>query len=313
MLTSLTSSPSILIGTPLPSENYAKVDVFGYELSANWNDNIGKNFSYNITANFNWADNKVLKSDVAKGNIGTFLDPTGRSQDMGYFGYRNLGMFRTQQDIDSYVSQYSITKMLGYTPDKLRPGMLYYQDIRGPQDVSTGKYAGPDGVIDANDQDWLTSKQDNHYGLGLNWGVSYKTISLSVVMGVSWGGISTVDGNARKKGEVYTNRPAFWSDHWTPETPNATYPSPYFTSTYDLSTDFWWRSSTSLRVSNLNLSYALPTRLAKKAGMNSARIYVVGINPVNFFNPYDYKDNANGSYDTYPQLRSWVIGLNLNL
>ena len=313
MLSNLTSSPSFLIGTSIPSENFGKANTFGFEASVNWRDNINKNWSYNVTANFSWNDNKVLITDVAKGDMGTFKDPTGRSSDMGFLGYKYLGMFRTQADIDEYVSKHGITKMLGYTPDKLRLGMLYYADIRGPMDPTTGKYAGPDGIIDVNDQDYLKSKAENHYGLGVNWGISYKTLSLNVVMGLSWGGIGSVEGAAKKKAEVYSNRPAFWADHWTPGHIDAAYPSPFYASTYDVATDFWWRSSTSFRVTNFNLSYSLPARLVKKAGMSGARIYLVGTNPINFFNPYDYKDNANGSYDVFPQLRSYSLGLNFNL
>lgn len=316
MLSNLTSSPSILIGTAIPSENFGKVNTFGFEASLTWKDNINKDWSYNVTANFNWMDNKVLVSDFPVGDKGTFKDPTGKSSDMGFYGYHSLGILRTQQDVDNYVAQYNITNLLGYKPgttSPIRPGMIAYADIRGKLDPATGKYAGPDGIIDANDQDFLKAKAENHYGLGFNWGVSYKTISLSVVMGLNWGGIGSVESAARKKAEIYSNRPAFWSDHWTPDNINAAYPAPYYTSTYDVATDFWWRSSTSFRVTNFNLSYSLPRNWAKKAGMSNARIYLVGTNPFNLYNPYDYKDNANGSYDVFPQLRSYSLGLNLNL
>jgi len=313
MLTALTTSPSILIGTPIPSENHNAINMFGYEISAMWKDVINKDWSYYATALFSWSDNKVLVADVPKGDIGTFKDPTGKSTDMGFMGYEYLGMFRTQKDIDDYVTQYHITNMLGYTVDKLRPGMLYYADIRGKQDPATGKYAGPDGIIDVNDQTFLRSHADNHYGLGLNWGVSYKTFTLGVVMGMSWGGIGSVESAARKVGTAYSNRPAFWADHWSPDNPNAAYPTPYYSSTYDVATDFWWRSAFTFRMTSFNISYSIPRNIVKKAGMNSARIYLVGLNPINFYNPYDYKDNANGSYDVFPQLRSFSLGLNLNL
>jgi hypothetical protein len=48
-------------------------------------------------------------------------------------------------------------------------------------------------------------------------------------------------------------------------------------------------------------------------GLNNVRVYLIGTNPINFLNPYDYKDNANGSYDVFPQLRTYTFGLNLNL
>lgn len=310
MLSSLTSSPSILIGTPLPTENFGKVNTFGFEASANWRDKISKDFSYNVTLNFSWNDNKQLVTDVPKGNLGTYLDPTNRSTDMGFLGYRSLGILRTQAEVDALLSKNPGYTIFGQAP---KPGMIYFQDIRGPQNTATGLYAAPDGIITTVDQDWLKAKQDNHYGLGINWGASYKTISLSVIMGMSWGGIGSVESAARKIGQSYSNRPAFWSDHWTPSNTNAAYPSPFYTGTYDVATDFWWRSSFSFRVTALNLSYALPVNLARKVKLNNAKIYFVALNPFNFYNPYDYKDNSNGSYDVFPTLSTYSLGLNVNL
>jgi TonB-linked SusC/RagA family outer membrane protein len=309
MLSNLTSSPSILIGTAIPSENFTKANTFGYEVSATWRDNISRNWSYSVTTNFSWSDNKVLVTDVAKGDIGTYKDPTGKSSDMGFLGYRCLGMFKSQEEVDAFISTHPNYKIFGKVP---APGMLYFEDYRGPKDAS-GNYTKPDGTITTDDQEFLKSKADNHYGLGINWSVSYKTISLSVMMGMSWGGIGSVEGSARKKAEIYSNRPVFWTDHWAPWDPDADFPSPYYTESYDVATDFWWRSSFSFRVTNFNLSYTLPSQLVKKVGMNSARVYLTGINTLNFFNPYNYKDNANGSYDVFPQLRSFNLGLNVNL
>ena len=56
--------------------------------------------------------------------------------------------------------------------------MLYFQDIRGPQNTATGEYGEPDGIITTVDQDFLKAKSENHYGLGINWGAAYKTIRL---------------------------------------------------------------------------------------------------------------------------------------
>ena len=310
MLTALTSSPSILIGTSIPSENFARINTFGFEATATWKDNINKNWSYHLTTNFSWYDNKVLKQDVAKGNIGTYLDPTGKSSDMGYLGYHSLGIFRSQAEVDGWLAQHPGYTIFGQVP---KPGMLYFEDIRGPQNTTTGQYGKADGIITTVDQDFLKAKSENHYGLGINWGAAYKTIRLDVVMGMSWGGIGSVESAARKKAETYSNRPAFWADHWTPTNTSAAYPSPFYVGTYDVATDFWWRSSFSFRISNLNLSYSLPTNLIRKAGFNNARVILTALNPINFFNPYDYKDNANGSYDVFPQLRTYSIGLNISL
>jgi len=309
MLSGLTSSPSILIGSTLPSENFRKTNNFGYEMSLNWKDRINKSWSYTITANFNWSDNKAIIVDQPLGNVGTYLDVANRSDDIGYLGYKSLGIMRTQAQVDAWMAQYPNYKVFG---NKLVPGMLYFQDVRGPKDAS-GKYSAPDGTITTEDQDYLNKKQNNHYGLGLNWGISYKALSLNVMMGMSWGGIGSVESNARKYGQSYSNRPAFWADHWSPDNPNAKYPSPYYTYSYDVNTDFWWRSSFTFRVSNFNLSYSLPPAMTKKAGLNNVRLYLIGTNPLNFYNPYDYKDNINSSYDVFPVLRTFTFGLSVNL
>lgn len=309
MLSNLSSSPSILIGASLPSENFGKANTFGYELSATWKDNINKDWNYKITANYSWSDNKQIVIDQAKGLNGTYLDGLNKSSDMGFLGYKSLGILRSQAEVNALLAKSPNYKILGQAP---MPGMLYFQDIRGPKDAS-GNYTAPDGTITSDDQDYLTPKQSNHYGLGFNMSLSYKKLSLNVVTGMSWGGISSVESAARKVGNnIWQNRPAFWADHWTPDNPNAAYPSPYYAATYDVASDFWFRSSFTFRVTSLNLSYSLPQAIGKKFGFSNARVYMVGTNPFNLYNPFDYKDNVNGSYDVFPQLKTLTFGLNVN-
>jgi TonB-linked SusC/RagA family outer membrane protein len=309
MLSNLSSSPSILIGASLPSENFGKANTFGYELSATWKDNINKDWNYKITANYSWSDNKQIVIDQAKGLNGTYLDGLNKSSDMGFLGYKSLGILRSQEQVNALLAKSPNYKILGQAP---MPGMLYFQDIRGPKDAS-GNYTAPDGTITSDDQDYLTPKQSNHYGLGFNMSLSYKKLSLNVVTGMSWGGISSVESAARKVGNnIWQNRPAFWADHWTPDNPNAAYPSPYYAATYDVASDFWFRSSFTFRVTSLNLSYSLPQAIGKKFGFSNARVYMVGTNPFNLYNPFDYKDNVNGSYDVFPQLKTLTFGLNVN-
>jgi hypothetical protein len=190
--------------------------------------------------------------------------------------------------------------------------MLYYEDVRGAKDPVTGEYTKPDGKITEEDQDYLTKKADNHYGLGFNWGITYKTLSLNVVMGISWGGQGAVESDARSQATVYSNRPAFWADHWTPDNPNAAYPNPYFKDYYNLPSSFWFRSSTTFRISSFNLAYTLPQALIRRTGMSSAKLFATGTNPLNLYNPFDYKDNS-GTYISYPNLKAFSLGLNVGL
>jgi TonB-linked SusC/RagA family outer membrane protein len=305
MLSALTSSVSVLIGAAPPTENFASVNTFGYEISLGWSDKIGKDFTYNFRPYLAWNDNKYLVIDQPLGNIGTYLDNVGYSSDRGVFGYHYLGMFRSQAEADAYS-----TANPGYTVAGQKPmaGMLYYEDVRGPK--VNGAYTGPDGKVDENDQDYLTNKSSNHYNLGLNFGGAYKGISLNVTMGMSFGGQDAIEGDARKRATSTVNRPEFWSDHWTPENPDAKYPSPFYAATYDLNSSFWYVSSFTFRVSNANLGYTFPSKVVNKMGIGSLRTFVVATNPINFYNPFTYRDNAT-SYNVYPNLQTLSFGLNV--
>ena len=308
-LTTLSSSVSLLIGAAIPTENFGIANNFGYELSVAWRDKIGKNWGYNVNTFLSWSDNKLIRLDQTVGNIGTFLDASGRSSDRGVLGYKSLGIFRTQAEVDDFMAKNPNYKAFGEVP---KPGMIKYQDVRGPKDAN-GQFTAPDGIITENvDYDYLTPKSANHYGLGFNFGGNYKTLSLSVVMGLSWGGQSSIESAAVKRATSVSNRPDFWADHWTPENTNAKYPNPYYTNNYDRTTDFWFVNSFTFRMTNFNLSYGLPEQWANKAGLKSAKIFLVGTNPINFYNPYGYKDNSS-SFDVYPQLRTFSLGLNIGL
>ncbi|MBS7564895.1 TonB-dependent receptor [Mucilaginibacter sp. Bleaf8] len=315
LLTSLSGSVPFLIGARLPTENYLSINTFGYEISLGWKDKIGKDFTYNFNPFFSWSDAKNIIIDQPLGLNGTYLDLNGRSDDPGKLGYHYLGMIRTTEQADAIKN--SMAAAAGIKPEDVRilgqipaPGMLYYQDVRGPRDAN-GQYAAPDGKINDEDQDYLTHKASNHYNLGLNFGGSYKSLSLNVIMGMSFGGIATVESDAMSTATATSNRPAFWSDHWTPTNPDAKYPNPYYSMVNNVSSEFWFRSSFTFRVSNLNLSYAVPSKIANKLGVGSIRAYFNGTNLFNFSNPFsEYRDNTT-AYNLYPALKTYSFGLNV--
>jgi TonB-linked SusC/RagA family outer membrane protein len=297
MLSNLTSSVSVLIGAVPSSENFASINTFGYEISVSWKDKIGSSFTYNFSPYFSWSDNKILKYDLSNGLRNTIQDLTGKSSDNGVLGYKYEGFLRTQADVDAFVAANPNYTLFG-AANTPKPGMLVYKDVDG------------DGKMTTGDLTYLSHKASNHYNLGLNWGGAFKSLTLNVVMGLSFGGTAAVEGAATKMATATENRPVFWADHWTPANTNAANPSPYYSYDYDLTSDFWFKNSLSFRVSSVNLGYAFPQRFVSKIGVASLRAYVVATNPVNFFNPFDYRDNAVG-YTSYPNLKTFSFGLNV--
>jgi TonB-linked SusC/RagA family outer membrane protein len=316
MLTQITSAVPLVVGATLPSENYASVDGFGYEISLGFNNRITKDWSFRLNTFFTWSDNKQILVDVPRGQINTYLDPTGRSSDQGVFGYHYAGFFRTQSDIDAFFQAHpGYDKTYTIAGVKPVPGMLYYDDVRGPKQAD-GTYAAPDGLITDADQDYLTPKASNHYGVGFNPSITFKSLTLSATMGLSYGGQATVESAARAAATATVNRPEFWADHWTPQNTNAAYPSPYYASanngTNGYTSSFWFRSAFSAGMRNANISYAVPAAITSRLHMSSMNVFFVAVNPLNFYNPYSYKTYAGG-FDAYPTIRTLSLGVNVSL
>jgi TonB-linked SusC/RagA family outer membrane protein len=316
LLTGINSSVPATVAATLPLQNYNVVNTFGYELSLGWRDHVGKSFNYSFTPFFTWSDNKVLRIDQTPANVGTFQDPTGGSSDKGVLGYHYTGFIRTQADADAVIAERSAaaggdTKVfingtqLKSAAGVYALGILNYQDLNG------------DGVIDGKDVQYIAPKSGNHYNLGLNWSVSYKSLSLAVTMGMSWGGQNVLSGNYDLFGTSSTapiteNKPVYWVDHWTRENPNAKYPNPAYASEWAVNTEFWFINSFSWNISHANLSYSLPQKWISKIGMSNARLYADGFNLLSLVNPYpEHFRDPQTAVNSYPALRQLSFGLNV--
>lgn len=132
----LASLPSTFGGS-MPQESYATIDTKGFEIELSYKDKIGKEFTYNINANFGYAVNKLINQDEAE-NIRPYRSKIGYNTDR-QMGYVSTGIIRTQADLDALPEGYTI---FGKKPEL---GMLNYKDIRGADSDE------PDGKIDSND------------------------------------------------------------------------------------------------------------------------------------------------------------------
>lgn len=315
LLTAVTASVPATVAAALPVQNYGIVNTFGWEVSAGWRDRVGKDFTYNFSPFFAWSDNKNVRIDQSAGLAGTVQDGLGKSSDLGPYGWHSLGIIRTQADADAVIAQRTaaaggdtkVTIMglpIKNASGTYNLGMINYQDVNG------------DGIIDAKDEMYLKNKSSNHYNMGLNWGASYKSLSLGVTMGLSWGGINNISGydllQQSSSNPITENKAVYWADHWTPSNPNAAYPNPYFISDYKVTSDFWFVSSFQFNVTAINLSYTLPEKWSRKIGMASCRLYAQGYNMFSFNNPYpDHFRDPETSINSYPAIRTISLGLNV--
>ncbi|MCW0481804.1 TonB-dependent receptor [Gaoshiqia sediminis] len=327
MLTQRDALVPVTVGGNLAAENYDAIDAYGIEISVGWKDKIGSDASYFVKLNTGWSDTRYRKKDWPA-IIGYNDQYPDGPVDRGKWGYDCLGMFRTQADIDAYVADYNITSVFNNNVDNLKPGMLYYRDVRGEQNED-GSYAGPDGIIDDKDMIQLSKKSGNPYGFSLNFGGNWKGLSLTAQIAASWGGFSELPGTAKyvnEKRADYTNVPVFWNDMFSlpvldadgaeiPGTGNVDgkYPNMYQSTFNSVTSNFWQIDSFNMHLRNVTLGYNLPKSLLNKLNIDGCRFSLTGMNLISFHNPYPEKFmDTFSNYGAYPTLRSVTLGVNLS-
>ncbi|MCD8210959.1 MAG: TonB-dependent receptor [Prevotella sp.] len=330
MLMNISQAIQATVGTQSAAVNLGEMDSWGYEFGITWHDKIGKDFKYKVGINSSIMDNKVLNMDWVTDNLYRQIT-YGHRTDIGTWGMQCIGMFRSFQDIEEYFDKYNITSYMGLSKDEVRPGMLIYKDIRGPQQAD-GTYAAPDGVVDKDLDQVCLSNRNNPYGFTLNLSAEWKGISLTAQLNASWGGYSFINTSALKSGSgvddlEYTNMPSFWNvDNMysyqdvydasgnlvVAENRNGSLPNLAYQSVNSVTSSFWRVSGTRIKLSRLTLAYTIPSKITKKIGIQSARFNVTGQNLLSFYNPYpDNFIDPMCDYGSYPTLRKFTFGLNL--
>ena len=309
----------------MAAENYDAIDAYGVELSFGWRDRVG-DINYFVKLNTAFTGTKYRKHDwpdiIGLGDI-----YKGGPTDMGKWGYDCIGMFRTQQEIDEFVTKNNVTKYMGLNPEQIKPGMLIYRDVRGKQNPD-GSWEAADGIIDSNDRIRLSKKNSNPYGFSLNFGGDWKGLSLSAQLSASWGGWAEIPSAARDmstKKLNYINAPVFWNDVFVPEDVvddqgnivayqnlDAKYPNMGFSVNNETS-NFWRVNSLRMTLKTLTIGYKLPSDWVKKINIEGCRFTLTGTNLLSFFNPYpeNFCDPLS-VYGAYPTLRNVSLGVNIS-
>jgi TonB-dependent starch-binding outer membrane protein SusC len=293
-------------GIQPPVVNYGKQISWGSEFSIGYRTRFGKNWGFNVDANFGWTNSQLLQSFYNE----TFLGQSGpdqlgigigrdpRTYNSNNIGYIAKGILRTQADVDALLAKNPNYLIGGVKP---QVGFMDFEDING------------DGVItEAGDATLMYSRTTPVVGFGFTFGVNYKQFKLQMNMNLTIGGKRLYDSESRKVPTTTQNAAAFWADHWTPENPNGKYPradAPLVTANSTL----WAVNGTQSRINNTVLSYQLPKNLAAKFRLPDLRIMLTGTNLSNIINPLKYKDPYTSNFANYPTLRTISFGINASL
>jgi TonB-linked SusC/RagA family outer membrane protein len=274
--------------TPLvPSENIGKVNNSGFEATLGYNHS-GK-FRYNISGNVTYAKSKIIFKDEAPGAL-AYQRETGNQLNT-YLLYNNLGIFRTQEQLDSYPH---------LTGAQL--GDLILEDYNG------------DGQITADDK--VRTEYGNipllTYGVVFNGG--YKAFDMSVVFAGQGMVSQYVLPESGQVGNFYSS----WADNrWSPTNQDGSYPRADTRASSSINgglnqNNFWLNNASFLRLKNVEFGYTLPKDALSKIKISSLRIYASAFNLFTITGVKDFDpEGSQGSGQFYPQQRIMNLGLNI--
>ena len=300
-------------GTGAPYINGGDVTNTGVEIGLGWNSTIGRDFHYYINVNGAYNKNKVGNIPTEDGIIhgtdggGQLYDNStefyraSNGEPIGYFwGYKTLGVFQNQKDIDDWVNAGNGVLQ----GSSVKPGDAKFCDVNH------------DGKIDDNDKVNLGNGMPD-FTFGFSLGFDYKGLDFSVTANGSVG--NDIVQAYRNMVNAKANYTTAILKRWTGE--GTSYKVPRVTESninYQFS-DLFIQDGDFLRISNITLGYDF-AKLLKQNWVSQARLYFQVQNAFTF-TKYDGMDPEVGygvnswasgvDLGYYPRPRTFLVGLNL--
>jgi TonB-linked SusC/RagA family outer membrane protein len=291
-----TKTSNLLLNRQLPSmsgytailENIGKLQNRGLDVTLTTVNVKTRNFSWQTTMVFSTYKNKLLQL------YGDNKDDIGNSWFLGkplgaIYTYKLEGVWQTGQS------------PAGVDPTA-KPGYLKFADL----DHS--------GTINASDREIVGYTNPSWTG-GITNTFTYRNLSLRVF-------VQTVQG-IMKNNQIYDNADQSGAinlpeavGYWTATNQSNTRPSLAYTNPYSYT---YPSKANFTRLKDITLNYNLPQNLANKYGFGNITAYVSGRN-IHTWTPWlgwdpegMYQSLPVGTYNNYPQVASYVLGLNFTL
>lgn len=235
------------------------------------------------------------------------------------YGFRTNGVFKSQEDVDWYEGlNADHAYQTGTSGRRTIPGDLKYVDGNGDGWVNIATNAHEDRAI-------LGCSRPDFEG-GFSTRLGYKGFTLSVQSSFAYG-FEKYWKAAANQFQFNANSPENVLDlalnRWTPENPDATYPSMRLNSYMNEVVDRYVFDASYWKIQNVELAYRVPTYWIKRYTFFSSAALSFSINNVAIFTSYpgpspeSFSSNviAGGSvdYSTYPQTRNFNFSIKVSL
>ena len=303
-------------------KNAGTVENTGVEVALNWNDQIGKDFKYNIGYNIAYNKNEVteVNSPQKYNNGGSDLLAQGtgymarfeEGHPIGYFwGYKTDGVIQNEADLAAYTATLKDGDPANsHQGSGLKVGDLKFVDVNG------------DGIVNDDDKTDLGNPTPD-VTMGITLGASYKGFDINVTGYAALG--QQVARSYRKftDGE-YENFTSEVYSYWNGEGTSDKYPMFAKMNSgvnWQSISDIYIENADYFRLQNLTLGYDFKT-IWKNCPFQQLRLYVAAQNLFTItgykgMDPENGKSIASESWVTgvdvgnYPQPRTYMVGVNV--
>lgn len=287
-------------------QNIGRMQNRGWEFSAS-SRNLTGEFSWNTNANISFNRNKVLAlgptgdpirsgSGVGETNITMIGHPIG-----SFFGYRQIGVFMNQADLDGNP----------HDPTS-RPGDVKYADINDDKRLN----ADDRGIIGNNQPDFIYGMTNSFSYKGFDLNISIQGVQGGEILNLSRRFFENLEGNQNQLATVL-NRWKSESDPGNGVTPRA---NARTTGQNNAVSSRWIEDASYLRLQNVTLGYRLPRALMNRLKLQQIRFYISAQNLYTWTNYLGYNpevSNYEGSltggvdYGSFPLARTISLGINV--
>ncbi|MBL0744712.1 TonB-dependent receptor [Chryseolinea sp. Jin1] len=290
-------------------KNIGEMENKGWEFGLTTHNLTGA-LTWTTNGNISFNRNKVLAlgptgdpiysdSGIGGTNITMIGQPIGN-----FFGYKQLGIFQTKEEITAYLPNDPNTTS--------HPGDVKYEDINR------------DGKITADDRTLIGNNQPK-FIFGFTNTFTFKGFDLNIALqGVYGNKILNLSRRFFDNEEGSANNLAIVANRWrsvdqpgdgvTPRANERT------TGNNSAVSSRWVEDGSYLRIQNISLGYQLPSSLVEKLHVQRARIYVstqnlhtwskyLGYNPE--VSGYENPLTSGVDYGSYPLAKTFTVGVNL--
>ena len=283
-----------------PMKNVGTIRNEGIEIMLDHKNKIGA-FNYSLNGNVSFIRNELTKLNGGQkiySSIDNILLCDEGLPVNTFWGYKYAGVFKSDAEALDYKNSTGIVIQPGAVG-----GDAKYLDLN-----DDGKIDDADKANLGNPFPWLT------YGLSAS--LEYKGIDMQLFFQGIYGNqiYNAVRYRTEGKGEEATLSTVM-RDVWTTTNTAGTIPNPYGSTNNFRASSRFIENGAYLRLKDIQLGYTIPKKISQKILIERCRIYVSGNNLITLtkYTGYDPEIGGGVDYGNYPQARTFLVGINLNL